>query len=85
MAPFLDMLEHHGAEEVARYCIHCGITEQDIAAAGDDMVEAVERHYRTETGYDIDRAAEDLMTYGPIAEEIARLRIAKGEGGSSAT
>jgi hypothetical protein len=78
LAPFLDMAEHYGVEEVARYMVHVGITVRDLDAAGGEVRDAIERHYRTSKGFDVDRAAHDLGTYPRIADAIRKLRTQKG-------
>ena len=43
-----------------------------------DLVPAILGHYRIKQGvYDIDRAANDLATYPPIASRIVELQIQK--------
>jgi DNA/RNA-binding domain of Phe-tRNA-synthetase-like protein len=76
LAWFADFQEHDGDEELTRYVVHCGI-DIDAAAELDDAIAA---HYRLPSGiYDIERAANDLATYPPIAARIEELRAEKAE------
>jgi hypothetical protein len=64
-----------GCDELVRYISHCGITSEDIDRAG-NWLDAVLRHYLTAGGYDLERAAQDLPRWPPVA---ARLRELKQE------
>jgi hypothetical protein len=70
LAWFLGFQEE-GDEELARYILHCGI---DIDAAP-EIDDAIALHYQLPDGtYDIDRAANDLATWPPVAARIAELQ-----------
>ena len=46
----------------------------DLAACHGDtsrLADVIAAHYRTQHGYDVDRAANDLRTFPPIAAAIA--------------
>lgn len=62
-----------GDGETARYCMHIGITPEDLQAVEDNIGAAFLRHYTTADGYDLDRAGKDLATYPPIAARIREL------------
>jgi hypothetical protein len=59
---------------------HCGI---DFAACNGDVMQipnVILGHYRIKQGcYDIDRAANDLLTFPPVAARIAELQAEKAE------
>ena len=61
---------------------HTGI---DLAAAGGDVrrvPDVILGHYRVRKGcYDVERAANDLATYPPVAAFIAELEAQIGENG----
>ena len=70
--PFLEKAEQ-SVDELSKYILHVGITPRDIDATG-RTEEAILAHYRTRKGFDIDRAAHDLLTYPPIAARVRELR-----------
>ena len=74
--PFLDMAEQ-SIDELSKYILHAGITSRDIDATGGDTEAAVLAHYRTRKGFDIDRAAHDLLTYPPVAARVRDLKRQK--------
>lgn len=57
---------------------HCGI---DLSACHGDVTQipnVIAAHYRLAQGrYDIDRAADDLLTYPPVAARIKELEAQK--------
>ena len=56
---------------------HCHI---DLGACNGDVKQipnVIAAHYRRGRGYDIDRAAHDLLTYPPVAARIKELEAEK--------
>ena len=66
------------AEDFVALVTHCRI---DLAACNGDakqLTNVIAAHYRIARGhYDIDRAANDLVTFPPVAERIAKLKAGK--------
>ena len=78
LAMFFDEDDHDG-EMFLALVDHCGI---DLAACHGDVKQipnVIAAHYRRGRGYDIDRAAHDLLTYPPVAARIAELDAQKAE------
>lgn len=68
--------EEDGDEELARFLVHCGV---DVDAAP-ELDNAIAAHYRLPNGaYDVDRAANDLATYPPVAARIEELMAEKAK------
>jgi hypothetical protein len=75
---FLDFAER-GEHEIAGYLLHCGITYQDIDAAG-DIPSAILAHYRQPSGhYDIDAVAHDWFRWPPVVARIKELKRERRE------
>jgi hypothetical protein len=75
---FLDFAKR-GEDEVARYLLHCGITCQDIDAAG-DIPSAILAHYRQPSGhYDIDAMVHDWFRWPPVVARIKELKRERSE------
>jgi hypothetical protein len=69
--------QKQGDEALARFIVHCGI---DIDAA-EELDDAIVAHYRLPDGsFDIDRAADDLATWPPVAARIKELEAENGVG-----
>ena len=81
MAMFLDSAGDDNGERVLALIDHCGI---DLAACNGDVKQVpnvIAAHYRVGRGYDIDRAAHDLLTYPPVAARIEELEAQKRRAG----
>jgi hypothetical protein len=66
------------------FLAHCDHARIDLGACNGDVKlisNIIAAHYRTAKGrYDLDRAANDLLTFPPIAARIAELKAKKGKG-----
>ena len=76
----LDMfLDGDDQQDLLALIEHTGI---DLAAAGGDIrrvADVILGHYRIKKGcYDIDRAANDLVTFPPVAAYVAELKTRQG-------
>jgi hypothetical protein len=75
LGPFIGFAEE-GEDELAAYLRHVGIDATMIKYAG-SVEKAILAHYRIgDSGnyFDLDKAANHLATWPPIAERIAELR-----------
>jgi hypothetical protein len=79
LAMFFDDHDDDG-ESFLALVDHCGI---DLAACHGDVRQipnVIAGHYRIKKGcYDIDRAANDLLTFPPVAARIAELEAQKAK------
>ena len=71
VAQFMQFAEG-GCDDLVRYIIHCGIKPEDLDRAG-NWLDAVLRHYLTADGYDIERAAQDLLRWPVVAARVREL------------
>jgi hypothetical protein len=78
LAAFIDFHEED-PEELARYLLHCGIDSEAIEAAGGDVETAILEHYRSHSGYDVNRVAYDLGRWPPIVAHIRELKSEQRE------
>jgi hypothetical protein len=84
IAPFWDLFENgnDGGLELTDFVLHCGFDSQEYLSAVDEGWAEVETmilgRYRVRPGlYDVQPLADSLLTYPPIAAEIARLQREK--------
>ena len=63
-------------DDIVDFMEHCGI---DLSQANAENIgDLFLAHYRTDGGYDITRAAQDLERWPPIAARIQELRDERG-------
>lgn len=77
LAPFVHMLENRNddGEALVDLIEHCGIDISGVTDVESQLFDAIAAHYHIAPGrYDLERAANDLSTWGPIAERIAEIR-----------
>lgn len=88
LAPFIDMIENRNDEGEAfvGFLDHCGIDVSGVTNIETQLLDCVAAHYFIRPGvYDLDRVANHLITWPPIATRIAEIQeqqARKGRGKS---
>lgn len=73
LACFSDMAEQ-STDALAEYLLHVGIEN-----VGEDLPSSILEHYRAGDAYDVERAAQDLLTWPPVALRIRELQQQRAE------